>query len=363
MVAHRYARAYIDLAAFQANLALAKACAGPRAVYAVVKADAYGHGMAPVAGAATAADGFCVADLDEGLALRAIVPERPIVVLQGAHDRDGFAAARAAGLTLVLHHAEQVQRFLAEAKAGGSGALPWLELDTGMHRLGLGNVALSEAQRALGPIFSGKSITVMTHFACADTPTSALHEVQSTRLAALAGLRRSACNSAALLAGAIQDDDIVRPGIMLYGGASLAGATPAALGLQAVMTLTSRILAVRTVPEGESVGYGAAWTARRISRIATVALGYGDGYPRTMPPGSPVLTSAGRAPLVGRVSMDSLAIDITDLPGVTVGQEVVLWGEGLPVDELAEAQGTIGYELLTRLGPRVPRVLGRRSRG
>ncbi|MEY3042991.1 MAG: alanine racemase, partial [Pseudomonadota bacterium] len=111
------------------------------------------------------------------------------------------------------------------------------------------------------------------------------------------------------------------------------------------------------------VGYGAAWTARRISRIATVALGYGDGYPRTMPPGSPVLTSAGRAPLVGRVSMDSLAIDITDLPGVTVGQEVVLWGEGLPVDELAEAQGTIGYELLTRLGPRVPRVLGRRSRG
>jgi alanine racemase len=262
-----------------------------------------------------------------------------------------------------LHPAEHVQRFLADAKTGGSGVLPWLELDSGMHRLGLSDAAFSEAKQALAPIFSGRSMTVMTHFACADTPAHVLHEAQCARLAGLQGLRRSACNSAALLAGGVRDDDIVRPGIMLYGGASLADLAPAALGLQPVMTLTSRILAVRTVPVGESVGYGAAWTAQRVSRIATVALGYGDGYPRTMPAGSPVLTAAGRATLVGRVSMDSLAIDVTDLPSVTLGQEVVLWGEGLAVDELAERQGTIGYELLTRLGPRVPRVLGGRPRG
>mgnify|MGYP000945256201 CR=1 FL=1 len=363
MAAHRYARAYIDLAAFRANLAVAKARAGARAVYAVVKADAYGHGMAALAGAATAADGFCVADLDEGLALRAVIPERPIVVLQGAHDRDGFAAARAAGLTLVLHQAEQVQRFLADAKSGAPAPLPWLELDTGMHRLGLNETAFAEARQLLAPLFSDQAMTVMTHFACADTPAHTLHHAQRARLATPPGLRRSACNSAALLAGEVLGDDIVRPGIMLYGGASLADAAPAALGLQPVMTLTSRILAVRTVPVGDSVGYGAAWTAQRVSRIATVALGYGDGYPRTMPAGSPVLTAAGRAPLVGRVSMDSLAIDVTDLPTVGPGQEVVLWGEGLAVDELAERQGTIGYELLTRLGPRVPRVLGGRPRG
>jgi alanine racemase len=123
------------------------------------------------------------------------------------------------------------------------------------------------------------------------------------------------------------------------------------------MTLTSRILAVRTVPAGDSVGYGASWVAPRESRIATVALGYGDGYPRTLPPGTPVLTAAGIAPLVGRVSMDSLTIDITDLPSVGLGDRVTLWGKGLPVDQLAEALGTIGYELLTRLGPRVPRVV------
>ncbi|MEC8021493.1 MAG: alanine racemase [Pseudomonadota bacterium] len=354
MASHRYARALIDLPAFQSNLALARRCAGSRAVYAVVKADAYGHGMASIVGAAEAADGFCVADLDEGLQLRALVPERPIVVLQGAHDRAGMAAAAQAALTLVLHTPEQVAGFADGLRSGDAPAVPWLELDSGMHRLGLDPPALAAAKAQLEA--KGLSPTVMTHFACADTPGAPLHEQQRGAAVALAA-PSSACNSAALLAGEVTEDQVVRPGIMLYGGASLAEQTPEALGLAPVMTLTSRILAVRTVPVGSRVGYGASWEAPRESRIATVALGYGDGYPRTLPHGTPVLTAAGIAPLVGRVSMDSLTIDVTDLPSVGLGDQVTLWGKGLPVDRLAAALGTIGYELLTRLGPRVPRVV------
>ena len=354
MASHRYARALIDLQAFRSNLAVAKRCAGGRAVYAVVKADAYGHGMATMVGAAEAADGFCVADLDEGLELRALVPERPIVVLQGAHDRAGMAAAAEAALTLVLHTPEQVAGFAERLRPSAMTPNPWLELDSGMHRLGLDSEALAAAEAQLEA--QGFSPIVMTHFACADTPEASLHAAQRAAAATL-GPPGSACNSAALLAGEVTGDHIVRPGIMLYGGASLAEQTPEALGLAPVMTLTSRILAVRTVPAGASVGYGASWVAPRESRIATVALGYGDGYPRTLPPGTPVLTAAGIAPLVGRVSMDSLTIDITDLPSVGLGDRVTLWGKGLPVDQLAEALGTIGYELLTRLGPRVPRVV------
>jgi alanine racemase len=231
---------------------------------------------------------------------------------------------------------------------------PWLELDSGMHRLGLDSLALAAAKAQLQA--QGFSPIVMTHFACSDTPGAPLHEQQRAAAAAL-GAPSSACNSAALLAGQVTGDHIVRPGIMLYGGASLAEQTTEALDLAPVMTLTSRILAVRTVPAGDSVGYGASWVAPRDSRIATVALGYGDGYPRTLPSGTPVLTAAGIAPLVGRVSMDSLTIDITDLPSVGLGDRVTLWGKGLPVDQLAAALGTIGYELLTRLGPRVPRVV------
>jgi alanine racemase len=276
------------------------------------------------------------------------------VVLQGAHDRAGMAAAAEAALTLVLHTPEQVAGFMETRRPGATTPQPWLELDSGMHRLGLDSAALAAAKAELEA--QGFSPVVMTHFACADTPEAPLHEAQRAAAAAL-GAPSSACNSAALLAGEVTGDHIVRPGIMLYGGASLAEQTPEALGLAPVMTLTSRILAVRTVPAGDSVGYGARWVAPRESRIATVALGYGDGYPRTLPPGTPVLTAAGIAPLVGRISMDSLTIDITDLPSVGLGDRVTLWGKGLPVDQLAAALGTIGYELLTRLGPRVPRVV------
>lgn len=293
MASHRYARALIDLSAFQSNLAQAQRCARGRAVYAVVKADAYGHGLATIVGAAEAADGFCVADLDEGLQLRALVPERPIVVLQGAHDRSGLAAAAEASLTLVLHAPEQVAAFVNGLRPGNAPPAPWLELDSGMHRLGLGPAALAEAKAQLEAM--GLFPTVMTHFACADTPGAPLHGQQQAAAATLPA-PSSACNSAALLAGEVSGDQIVRPGIMLYGGASLVEQTPKALGLAPVMTLTSRILAVRSVPAGDSVGYGASWVASRESRIATVALGYGDGYPRTLPSGTPVLTAAGMAP-------------------------------------------------------------------
>ncbi|MEE4360317.1 MAG: alanine racemase [Pseudomonadales bacterium] len=361
---HRCVRATIDLSAFRANHARARVLAGARAVWPVIKGDAYGHGMLALARALPDAPGFCVADLDEALLLREAGLRQPILVLQGAHDGAALRVAAEHWLTLGVHAPEQVELIVRDAPSLPARALAlWLKVDTGMHRLGLDPAELDAVRARLSGLRAVRELGVMTHFACADEPDHPLNLRQRSAFAAASrGLApRSACNSAALLAGAPVADSIVRPGIMLYGASPLLGSTAAELGLAPVMTLSSRVIAIRTVAPGETVGYGATWTARRTTRVGYVAVGYGDGYPRHAPTGTPVRTLAGEVPTLGRVSMDSISIDLTGAPSVRVGDSVTLWGQGLDVDRVARAAGTLGYELLTRLTARVPRVVRERA--
>ncbi|MCC5886802.1 MAG: alanine racemase [Gammaproteobacteria bacterium] len=355
----RLVKATIDLRALRRNFAHARRRAGRRQVWPVVKADAYGHGMLEVVRALADADGFCVADLDEGLALREAGVTQPVLVIQGAHSGAGLAAAVACGLTLGVHGPEQLALIEKDAPKLPAGSLRlWLKIETGMRRLGLEAEEALEAQDRLSALAAVAELGMMTHFACADTTDHPLTDAQITEFGmATLGAKgpTSVCNSAALLTGCYRRDTVVRPGIMLYGASPLLGRTADGLKLAPVMTLRSRVLAVKEVPAGHSVGYGAAWTASENTRIGIVAAGYGDGYPRHAPSGTPVRIGACDVHTLGRVSMDSLTVDLRLAAHVRVGDEVVLWGRGLPVDQVATAAGTIGYELLTGVSSRVPR--------
>ena len=340
---------------------------------AVVKADAYGHGAVRVASALADADGFAVARLDEALALRKAGVAKPILLLEGVTGAQELAQALAAGLELVVHDPSQVQMLEQAAVPGGAGdghaglrPVVWLKADTGMNRLGFRpEAALAARARLLAARMAPRDLRLMTHLARADEADATPTEAQLGRFAALVARWTAVAgappvtsigNSAGTLRGAASQGDWIRPGLALYGASPFAGRSAAALGLAPVMTLETAVIALREVPAGEGVGYGAAWRAARPSRIAILAAGYADGLPRHLPSGAPVLFTAGRAPLAGRVSMDMVAVDVTDLPPVAVGDRAVLWGRGLPVDEVAAAAGTIAYELLCAVAPRVPRV-------
>jgi alanine racemase len=356
---HRCASAEIDLDAFRHNVAVARRHAGARAVWCVIKADAYGHGMVELARAVPDAAGFCVVDLDEALALRAAGITQPVAVLHGAHTADAVREAAARGLTLGVHDPAQVELLENAADAVRDGlAGCWLKLDVGMHRLGVPPEAAPALRARLARLVGEDRVATMMHFACADTPDHPLTDRQLAAFrAALPGTGPvTACNSAALFAPLDVPDTIVRPGIALYGGSPRPASVAAAdLDLRPVMTLRSRLIAVKEIPEGGTVGYGATWTARRPTRLGLVAVGYGDGYPRHVPSGTPVRIGDGEVPTAGRVSMDSIAVDLTDRPDVRRGDEAVLWGAGLDVDRIADAAGTIALEVLARVTPRVPR--------
>ncbi|HSG89023.1 MAG TPA: alanine racemase [Pseudomonadales bacterium] len=363
---HRLVRAEIDLGAFRHNLDLARRLAGDGAVWPVVKGDAYGHGMAAIAAAVEPAAGFCVADLDEALALREAGVRAPVLVLQGVFDAAGLHAAIAADLVLGVHDPEQVA--LLEREASRLRASPiglWLKVDTGMHRLGVAADGAAAFRARLVELVGDARVGTMMHFACADEPGHPLNDRQVRAFAALDTGRGavSACNSAALVTDLWPADSVSRPGIMLYGASPLPERSAAELDLRPVMTLRSRLIAVKDIAAGETVGYGAAFTAPDAMRIGLVAVGYGDGYPRHAPTGTPVLVEGVEVRTVGRVSMDSIALDLAAAPDARVGDGVTLWGEGLPVERVATAAGTIAYELLTRMPPRVPRVLVRHARG
>ena len=340
---------------------------------AVVKADAYGHGAARVAAALDDADGYAVARLGEALALRAAGVVKPILLLEGVFSADELAQALAARIDLAVHDPSQVELLEQAAVPGGdaaSGAVVWLQVDTGMNRLGFRpEQALAARARLLAARGAPRELRLMTHLARADEADDAPTAAQAARFAALvaewtatAGAPpvTSIGNSAGTLRGdaaqGATQGDWIRPGIALYGASPLADRSAAELGLAPVMTLETAVIAVRDVPPGEGVGYGATWRATRPSRIAILAAGYADGVPRHLPSGAPVLIGGRRAPLAGRVSMDMVAVDVTDLPSVAVGERAVLWGAGLPVDEVAARAGTIAYELFCRVAPRVPRV-------
>ena len=339
---------------------------------AVVKADAYGHGAAQVATALADADGFAVARLGEALALRAAGIVRPILLLEGVFSTDELAQAIAARLDLAVHDLSQVEMLEQAAGVAGDAAgdaacrpVVWLKVDTGMNRLGFRpEQALAARARLLAARGAPRELRLMTHLARADEAEAAPSDAQVARFEALlaewtaiAGARpvTSVGNSAGTLRGATTQGDWIRPGLALYGASPFGARSAAALGLRPVMTLRTQVIAVRDVPVGEGVGYGATWRATRPSRIAVLGAGYADGLPRHLPSGAPVLIDGRRAPLAGRVSMDMIAVDVTDLPPVAVGARAVLWGEGLPVETVAQAAGTLAYELLCAVSPRVPR--------
>jgi alanine racemase len=296
-----------------------------------------------------------VARIEEAVALREHGLNNPVVLLEGVFDAAQLPLAASLGLELVVHSPEQLAMLEAAALPRAVGA--WLKTDTGMNRLGFPPDAIAGVLERLAACPSvAPAPRLMTHFACADERDSAVTDEQLARFeAALAGMagERSLANSAGLLWRADTHADWVRPGIMLYGVSPFADRNGEALGLRPAMELSSTVIALRTVRRGERVGYGGMWTAREDSRIAIAAIGYGDGYPRRLGSSTPVLVRGRRAPLAGRISMDMIAIDVTLVPEARVGDEVKLWGAGLPVEELARGAETIPYELLCGVTQRV----------
>ncbi len=353
-------QARLDLGALHHNIGIARELAPRARVMAVVKANGYGHGGVTVARELESrADALAVACIEEALELREAGVAAPILLLQGVFESKELGTAAEEGFWIVVENEWQL-RWLEEATLPKSLHC-WLKIDTGMHRLGVPLQGASAAYQRLKHCHnSHDELVLCTHFASADELDSDQTLEQLERFEdACRDLPapRSAANSPGLLGWPRSHYDWVRPGYMLYGNSPFPGPHPAADRLQPVMTLTSAVTSLRDVAPGESVGYGATWTAGRPSRIATVTVGYGDGYPRLAPNGTPVLVNGRRASLAGRVSMDMITVDVTDLPGVAIGDEVVLWGRGLPVGEVARHAGTIGYELTTRMPARTPRVI------
>lgn len=349
--------ATVDLSAIAHNYALAKRCAPGRQAFAVVKANAYGHGVREVVTALhDLADGFAVASLEEAAEVRALQGEARILLLEGCFEAGEYAFAAQLGLDVVLHSERQAQQLLAANLARPLNL--WLKLDSGMHRLGFSATAVRDWHGRLLGAAQVAELNLLSHFACADERGSETTELQLEQFLDLLDLdfaQRSLANSAAILTIPAAHMDWLRPGIMLYGATPFADLSAAQLGLRAAMSLTAQLIACREIAAGETVGYGNTWHAERASRIGTVSCGYADGYPRHAPTGTPVVILGQRVPVVGRVSMDMLMVDLTDLPQAVQGDAVELWGAQLPVDEVAQAAGTIGYELLSKVTARVPR--------
>lgn len=351
----------LDAQALLHNLTVMREHMPDAKLLAMVKADAYGHGIAQLAPLlAEHADGLGVACMSEALALRAQGVKGNITVMQGVFNVDELAVARAQYLTLVVHSPEQLDLF--EGAESSRPLAVWLKINTGMNRLGFRPAQALMAWRRLGNCVGVHRLGIAAHFACADEPVLAMTDQQLGRFRALqqalsaengASVAGSLANSAGVLAWPEATDEWMRPGIALYGSSPFADRAAAEFDLRPVMTLRARVISVFTVPAGERVGYGASWRAERSTRIAVVSIGYGDGYPRHAPTGTPVLIAGQRYELVGRVSMDMITVRVDDR--VSVGDEVVLWGQGLPVDEIASAAGTISYELFCRLTARVRR--------
>jgi alanine racemase len=321
---------------------------------AVVKANAYGHGLTRSARALRAADGFAVLRLEEAAQLRSEGYTHPIVLLEGFFHPDELPEIARLRLRPVIHRTDQAD-ILAKAKLGQRVDV-LLKLNTGMNRLGINPKRLPETLATLRGAAHVGGITLMTHFASADEdPASVEQQLQRFQEAAQGlNLPASLANSAAILRHPQTHADWVRPGIMLYGASPFADTTGEDLGLLPVMTLESRLISVQFVRKGEGVGYGARYIAERDMKVGIVACGYADGYPRHADTGTPILIGNQLSRTLGRVSMDMLNVDLTPVPTAHVGSPVTLWGSGLPVEQVAAACGTISYELLTALAPRVP---------
>ncbi|MBN8735296.1 MAG: alanine racemase [Xanthomonadales bacterium] len=351
----RSATATIHLDALRANLARVRMLAEGAKVMAVVKADAYGHGLERCARALAGADAFGVASIADGLRLRAAGHRQRIVVLSGPDAASDLAEMRRLQLEAVVHHESQLA--MLEAEQGGDPLKVWLNLDTGMHRLGFppGRAHAMRARLAALPAVD-KAIVLMTHFASSDEFdndfTARQTECFRNATQDIPG-ERALSNSAGLLGWPQARENWVRIGGLLYGLSVATGKTGADFGFAPAMTLTTRLVAVNHIARGERVGYGATWECPEDMRIGVAAIGYGDGYPRSAPSGTPVRVGDAPVAVIGRVSMDLLTLDLRQAPNARVGDEVVLWGPQLPVEVIAQHANTISYELTCGVTRRV----------
>jgi alanine racemase len=351
----RPVEARIRLDALGQNLERVRAAAPRSRIMAIVKANGYGHGAVRVARSLSRADAFGVASLEEALTLREGGITQPIMLLSGFLEARELPLIARYDFWLTVHHAFQVD-ILARTRLEAPLHI-WLKIDTGMHRLGVVPSAVPHIVERLRAIaWIAKPFGLMTHFACADELDSEHTRAQmacfGAAVRALAG-ERSLANSAGIFAWPDSHGDWVRPGIVLYGVSPFATRTAASLGLVPVMTMKSRLIAINALRRGDAIGYGGAWVCPEDMPVGIVAMGYGDGYPRHAVSGTPVLVNGHRVPLIGRVSMDSLYVDLRAHPGAAIGDSVTLWGEGLAVEDVAAAAGTIPYELLCKVTGRV----------
>jgi alanine racemase len=346
-------KAIVSPDAMAHNLRIAREHAGGARVFAVVKAHAYGHGLSRAARAFSAADGFAVLMLEEAANLRLMGIRKPILLLEGVFGADEWAACSELDAWPVLHHEMQLEWL--ERQPPPTAVQVFVKLDSGMHRLGFPLEAADAVVARVRGLPGVAGVTLMTHFAQADEPVGVGWQFDPflARIGSL-GLPWSCANSAALLRYPRTRGDWVRPGIMLYGSSPFPDVSAAELGLRPAMTLQSELISVRTIAAGESVGYGRLFRAEREMQVGMVACGYADGYPRHAPTGTPVRVGGDLTRTLGRVSMDMLCVDLSEVEDPHVGTPVVLWGEGVPVDDVAAAAGTTSYELLCALAPRVP---------
>ena len=368
---------HINQSALENNLMVARRAAPSARIMAIIKADGYGHGLLRAAGALSAADGFALLDLQDAVQLREAGFRQTILLLEGAFDAGDMALIAQYDLACVIHGAWQIA--LLDAYPGREKLDVWLKVNSGMNRLGFAPQQAAQAMEQLRHHRAVRSVTLMTHFANADEARGIAEPLALFNdFAASYRVARSLANSAALLRYPETHGDWVRPGLMLYGASPFvpeSGGQPSAqqLGLQPAMTLRSRIIAVQELRAGDEIGYGALFRAERKMRVGIVACGYADGYPRQSgrvepevpgthrptpggcaPNSAPVLVDGQMTQTLGRVSMDMLYADLSGLPQADIGSTVTLWGEGLPVEVVARAAGTVSYELMCALTARVP---------
>ena len=353
----RPTRALINPDALRHNFARVRIFAPSAKVMAVIKANGYGHGLVWMAKILRDANAFGVASVEDGAVLRDAGIKQPICLLEGFFHPEELPSLVRYQLSSVVHHESQLWDLEHAGKLEPIDV--WVKVDTGMHRLGFAPETLPEVIKRLKVCMSAGRVRLMSHFPTADNrfDTATPYQIRLVEeMSQNLNVERSLANSAGVVNWPSSHFEWVRPGVMLYGVSPMIGMSAAELDLKPVMTLTSEIISVNQRRKGDAIGYGGDWMCPEDMPIGVVAIGYGDGYPRHAPPGTPVLVNGARVPIVGRVSMDMLTVDLRGLPDARVGDPVVLWGPGLPVEEIATLSGTIGYELLCCVTSRVPRI-------
>ncbi len=351
----RPAKIHIDINALQHNFQRVQALAPACSIMAVVKANAYGHGAVKIAQNLPQAQAFAVACLEEALMLRQADIQQPIVLLEGFFSADELAIIDQQHLEIVVHHINQIVAL--EHYQAIKPLKVWLKINTGMHRLGFLPAEAEQAyQRLRACVAVDPHLRLMTHFATADDLANHNTTRQINKFAEITANwqgERSLANSAGILGWQSSHGDWVRAGLALYGISPITGKTAADFNLKPVMTLSSEIIAIQDLASGDCVGYRSAWICPQDMRVGIVAMGYADGYPWHAKPGTPVLVNGHTAPLIGCVSMDMLMVDLRGQPTVNVGDPVILWGEGLPIENIAIYAETIPYELVCKITQRV----------